>query len=188
MISSTPGGDLWIDVSDAYIQNYSYNKLLKTYSLNNVPICSNSIVKRKNCGKTSENYAKIPKIGLFDYFAIQNNSKPNQDKAKNECPGWGIKREVRDSESKPNPKHHWSRNIIELDRCSYMSEFLMNISTFFQFVPQLIKMFPWHLHQLSIITLNGCMCFPDFVMDQCQSTLRYAQHSIQEILCRCNKF
>lgn len=184
MISRTPGDDLWIDVNDTY-WNWSYCTLLKTCAPKKVRTCRNTIVERNTCDKPNEECSKIPKIGLLDYSAIKNNSKPNQDNTKHECPGWGIKREVRDSGIKPSPKQHWGRNIIELDGCSYMSECVMNFGkSSYQFFLYSIQMLPCHLNQLSIISLNRCLFISDFLAEICKSTFKLAHDSVQQLFCR----
>lgn len=187
MISSTPGDDLWINVNDTY-WNWSYCTLLKTCApMKKVRTCRYTIIEQNTCDKPkcSENCSKIPQIGLLDYSAIKNHSKSNQDNTNHTCPGWGIKRDVRDSGIKPCPEQHWGRNIIELEDCSYMSECVMSIGkSSYQLFLHSINMLPCHLIQLSIISRNRCLVISYFLAEICKSTFKLVHDYVQQLFCR----
>lgn len=188
----TPGNDLWIQVGDTVIDRRPYCPLLKTCPPckvpicrnRNVPICRKSNVTHKNCDRPIECYPNIPRIGLLDCAEETKSPEPNQDKTKAQCPGWGIQREVRDCREIPNPRKHWGRNIIELERCSFMTECVTGLTTTFELLFCSINHFIYQLNQLSITTVDICCYIARFVKETRKQNLNILICSIKHALYR----
>lgn len=183
----TPGNDLWVQIGESIIDRKPYCPLLKTCPPLMVPTYRKDKVTHKNCDCPLENYPNIPRIGLFDYSETTNTPEHNLDKIKARCPSWGIKREVRDFSKKPNPTKHWGRNIIELDRCSLMSECAMGLTKTFEYIFYSIKMLPCHLNQLNITIVDLCYYIARFVKEKRTSNFKVLLCSIKQTLCPLNQ-
>lgn len=180
----TPGPDLWIEVGDTILDRRPYCPMLKTCPPFMVHICRNNNRTHKNCDCPVENYPAIPRIGLLEYSEITNSPEPNVDKIKAQCSGWGIKREVRDCREIPNPTKHWGRNIIELERCSFMSECVMALTNILELIFYSIITLPFHLKQLNISRVEFCYYISRFVKEERIENFKILLCSIKHALCR----
>ncbi|KAH8416992.1 hypothetical protein KR222_001052 [Zaprionus bogoriensis] len=124
----TCGNDLWISVSDTSILQSRSQELPESFPCPAQYTAKMKIVAptpgtgKLKCPCAIKSHPEIPKIALYDLCVVGKRSKQNPKNDEAQQCKWGIARQAGEGCPKASHMHHWGRNIIQLDQCSYKSD------------------------------------------------------------------